>query len=751
MQASTVDTQEKTTSCRCHFCGNGSCNVLVHSVGNDITKVVRDPNWNNSIPDECQRLMHEGRAAIQYHYHPDRLNFPLKRVGERGQGRWERIGWDQALKEVGAKLNQIRDESGPEALFGVTGTAHYGDSLFVKSKFLNLFGTPNNVGNEQICHGPMTKAFECTVGWAYINKLAGEACKVFATNSNHRESHPTTWQKIKALKEAGSILISIDPRFTDTARLADYHIQLRPGSDGALFMAWMHVIINEDLYDHQFVDNWTVGFEELRAAVQEWTPEKAAEICWVRPELIRETARVFATVRPGFIMGYQSYDGQAPNGFRTNRACAMLNLLIGAIDKSCPIQGPLSGNSFVDDYWEERNDLLPDSIRPKQIGGERFSILGYPGWQMLGEYQQKRFGSQMYTHWSNQAHGPLVWRQCISGDPYPLRAMIASGAGVFTKFPNTKLILEAIQHLDLVVVADMFPNPLTAMADYVFPMSDWMERPIAETYDASLVGMLPAGLNAVEPIYERRSDYDFYRGLGIECGQAEYWPEDNIPAMLDRRLAPAGITFEELATTTKCLTEPIEYMKYAKKNPATGAPFGFATPSGKAEFKSGVLEKLGFDPLVHFEEPNFSPYSCDAEYLEKYPVILIAGNRAQPFYHSEFRQIPAMRDLHPDPIVEVNNQMGQQMDPPLRDGDWAWIETHVGRVKMKVRLTTALTPGVVAAERNWWFPEEDEKYPNLYGAFKSNINMILDDDPDKCGQEMGNYTCRNALCRIYRA
>lgn len=172
---------------------------------------------------------------------------------------------------------------------------------------------------------------------------------------------------------------------------------------------------------------------------------------------------------------------------------------------------------------------MPDSIRPKQIGGERFSILGYPGWQMLGEYQQKRFGSQMYTHWSNQAHGPLVWRQCISGDPYPLRAMIASGAGVLTKFPNTKLILEAIQHLDLVVVADMFPNPLTAMADYVFPMSDWMERPIAETYDASLVGMLPAGLNAVEPLYERRSDYDFYRRLGIECGRPNTGPKTTSP------------------------------------------------------------------------------------------------------------------------------------------------------------------------------------------------------------------------------
>ena len=742
--------EEKVTSVRCHFCGNGSCNVNVHSVGNDVLKVVPDPTWANSIPPECQRLRHEGRAAIQYHYHPDRLNFPQKRVGERGEGKWERISWDQGIAEVAAKLCELRDKYGAECVAGITGTAHYGDSMWVKSNFLNCFGTPNNIGNEQICHGPMTKAFECTVGWAYINKLAGESARVFATNSNHRESHPTTWQKIKAIHEAGSILISIDPRYTDTSRLSDFHIQLRPGSDGALLMAWIHVIIEEDLYDHAFVDNWTVGFEELKEAVAPWTPEKAAEICWVRPELIRQTAEVFATTRPGMIMGYQSYDGQAPNGFRTNRCCAILNILIGSIDKSCPIQGPLSNDLFEDDYHAEHNDMVPDEMRPKQIGGYRFPILGYPGWKLLGEYQQKRFGSQMYTHWSNQAHGPSVWRAILTEQPYKVRAIIISGSQPLTKFSNTQLIRDAFLQLDLLVVADMFPNPNTSIADYVFPMSDWMERPEVTTYDASLVGMAPAGEQAVEPLYERRSDFDFYRALGIACGQDEAtcWPDKTIRENLDRRLKGSGMTFHELATTKKNLMEPIEYMKYARTNPDTGLPYGFATPSGKAEIRSGVLEHFGFDPVIHYEEPNFSLYS-QPEYAKEYPVMLLAGNRAQPFYHSEFRQIPALRVLHPDPIVEVNNQWGQEMDPPLRDGDWAWVETHLGRVKMKVRLTTAVAPGVITSEHNWWFPEESES--DYYGAFKSNVNMLLDDDPDLCGQEMGNYTCRNALCKIYRA
>ena len=742
--------EEKATSCRCHFCGNGSCNVEVHTCGNEVTEVVRDPSWTNSIPSECQRLKNKGRAAVEYHYHPDRLNFPLKRIGERGSAQFERISWDQAIQEVADKILEIKAKYGAEAIGAITGTAHYGDYIWVKSKFLNLLGSPNNIGNEQICHGPCVKAYETTVGWTTINKLAGESAKVFVTNSNNRESHMTTWTKMKAMKETGSVIISIDPRFTDTSRLADYHIQLRPGSDGALLMSWMHVILRDGLYDKAFCDKWTVGIDELWEAVKDWTPEKAAEVCWVRAELIEQTARIFGTIRPGFIHGYQSYDGQAPNGFRTMRCCAMLNVLVGAVDKSCPIAGPVPSSLFIDDYWSECNDQIPMSQREKQIGGQRFPILGYPGWMALGEGQMRRFGSMMYAHWNNQAHGPMVWRAILTGEPYKVRALILNGSGALTKFSNTQLIRDAFMQLDLLVVADMFHNASTSLADYVFPMSDWMERPIAETYDASLVSMLPCGMNAVEPLYERRSDYDFYRALGVACGQGEFWPDETLMDNLNHRVSPSGMTFEEIATGKKVLMEPVEYMAYARMNPETGLPNGFATPTGKAEFHSSVLDQLGFDPVIHFEEPNFSVYSTP-EYAKEYPVMLLAGNRAQPYYHSEFRQINAMRELHPDPIVEVNNQWAQELDVPLRDGDWAWIETHIGRIKMKVRLTTALAPGVIAAEHNWWFPEEDGSYPNLYGACKSNINVVLDDDPDKCGQEMGNYTCRQAMCKIYRA
>ncbi|MGI6032614.1 MAG: molybdopterin dinucleotide binding domain-containing protein [Coriobacteriales bacterium] len=288
------------------------------------------------------------------------------------------------------------------------------------------------------------------------------------------------------------------------------------------------------------------------------------------------------------------------------------------------------------------------------------------------------------------------------------------------------------------------------MADYVFPMSDWMERPLLESYQASMMGTISCGMNAVEPMYERRSDYDFYRGLGVECGQEKYWPEKTLLENHNARLKGSGYTFQQIAEGPHQLSQEFHDYQYKDLDPKTGKPKGFATPSGKAEFHSGVLEALGQDPLIHFEEPNFSPYSTP-EYAKKYPYILITGARIQPYYHSEHRQIPSLRAMHPDPIVEINPEDAQMCEPPIADGDWVYIETHMGRIKMRARVTTAVAVGVVSAEHNWWFPEDDPTYPNLYGAFKSSINVVLDDDPDKCGEELGNYTNKNAMCNIYRA
>lgn len=661
--------KEKVTSCRCHFCGSAACNVNVFSKGDMVTKVLPDPEWPNSEA-HCSRLANEGKAALEYHYHADRLNYPLKRTGKRGENAWEQISWDQALDEISARLNALRAEFGPETLAAITGTHHYSDNTWPKSRFLNLFGSPNNLGNEQICHGPMTKAYETTLGWAGQLYMVAGVTKCLVLNSNQRESAPPMFSNIEQCKWAGGKIISINPRFGDVGRLADYYVPLRPGTDGALYLAWLHVIIEEELYDKEFVEKWCVGFDDLREAVKEWTPEKAAEVCWVPADTIAETARVYATNKPSRIIAMQAYDGQAPNGFRTLRAVAMLEAITGNIDDACYVLGPYTGeNLFIDDFQMECTDRIPEDQWKKQVGGERFSVLGYPGWKLIGEQQKKRFGTQMYSYWSNQAHGPLVWRQILSGEPYPIKALIISGAAPLTKYSNPKIIYEAYKKLDLIVVLDFFHNPNTMMADYVLPMSDWMERDILETNTGHLSGFLASGMRAVNPMFERRSDYEFWRELGMRCGQQDDWPWKTLRDVYDYRLSPQNLTFEEFALRKKSDAIPLVYHMYEQTNPKTGKPYGFGTPSGKVELKSAILDELGFDPVTHYEEPNFSPYSTP-EYAEKYPYILITGGRVQPYYHSEHRQIPSLRAQHPDPIVEINPETAQALNPPVADGDW---------------------------------------------------------------------------------
>lgn len=743
--------EEKVTSCRCHFCGQAVCNVNVYTRNGEITKVLPDPNWPYSMT-HCTRFKNEGKAALEYHHHRDRLNFPMKRVGERGENKWEIISWDQALDEVADKLNAIREEHGASAVGAISGTSHYGDYLVSKTKFLNTFGSSQAHGNEAICYGQMTKAYECTVGWDTLHSPAPD-CGCLVTCSDQRESQTATFATYEEMHARGMKIIDIQPRFCSNSRLADYHLSIRPGTDGALILTWINMIIQNEWYDRDFVEQWCIGFEELKESVKNWTPEKAAEICWLSADMIKETCRVWATSHRPLYCVAQIYEGQAPNGFNINRAIAILNCIMGTLDNGDYLVGPLDPTKFVVDQIEERDDLLPWSEQVKQIGGDRFRVMGYPGWHAIKRDQDRRWGSAIFAGWSNQGHAPTLWRHIINeiSEPTPVKALILTACGALTKFSNTKLILEAFKKLELLVVIDFFPNANTMMADYVFPAADWMERDGLESYMADYKGSLPAGMRAVDPLYERRSDYDFFRGLAIRTGAAEYWPDETLRDNHNSRMKNMGMTYEELATSpSRTVVEPVEDFHYAMPNPATGQAYGMGTPSGKCELRSNILEELGYSPIPYYEEPNFSPVSTP-EYAKEYPFILCTGARIQPYYHSEGRQIKSWRPMHPDPMIEMNVQDAQMMEPPIYDGDWAWIETHIGRIKMKVRTTNGINPGVVHAEHNWWFPEKDPKYPSLFGTFESNINAVLDDDPDKCGVEGGTYTCNTAMCKVYKA
>jgi anaerobic selenocysteine-containing dehydrogenase len=249
---------------------------------------------------------------------------------------------------------------------------------------------------------------------------------------------------------------------------------------------------------------------------------------------------------------------------------------------------------------------------------------------------------------------------------------------------------------------------------------------------------LITGERAVPPECERREDYQLWRELGIRLGQKEFWQWENYEQTLDYRLRPMGYTHAEFTHKVRGFFFPNDKKKYEK--------YGFATRSGKVELYSSLLADEGYDPLPFYEEPAESPISTP-ELAREYPYILITGGRVRYFYHSEFRQIKSMRKRHPDPLVEINTETARKLG--INNGDWVWIETHVGRIQQKAKLDPYINPRVVNCEHGWWFPEDPAEEPSLHGVWKSNVNVLLDDDPQKCDPIIGSWAY-HGLCKIYR-
>ncbi len=228
----------------------------------------------------------------------------------------------------------------------------------------------------------------------------------------------------------------------------------------------------------------------------------------------------------------------------------------------------------------------------------------------------------------------------------------------------------------------------------------------------------------------------------------EAWPWENVREMFNAMLATtiAGMTFEELRDKGFAY-DIVEYKKYEKGSLRPDKKPGFNTPTGKVELYSTVFEKCGLDPLPYFEEPPESPVATP-EVAKEYPLILTTGARIGAFFHSEHRQIPSLRQMHPDPITEVHPETARKLG--IKDGDWVWIESPRGRVKQKAQLFSDMEPNIVHAEHGWWFPELPGEEPWLHGLRESNINVCMDDDPEICNTLTGAFPLRTALCKIYK-
>ncbi|GAB6097567.1 molybdopterin-dependent oxidoreductase [Desulfatiferula olefinivorans] len=715
------------------YCGlcHPRCGTLLHIENGRIVKVTGDPDHPINRGVICER----GRLMPDHVHHPDRLNHPLKRVGEKGGGQWQKISWDQALDEVAEKLSTLNDRYGAETLAFTHGTkrTYHWDCR----RFFNLFGSPNTCGVNNICMCPSYATEYATYGGMVMGPRMGAECIVNWGN-NPSNSEPTfAYAQLLHAKKEGAKLITIDPRRTREAETADLWLQVRPGTDVALMLGWIRLIIDEDLYDHDFVENWTVGFDDLKKAAAPYTPEKVSDITGVPRDLIVQAARMYATSKPALIPWGYGLDKQGINSTQCARARAILRAITGNLEvpggENFSIAEPVGK---VRD-WEhlEINDVIPRSQRDKQLGADRYPFFGFPGWEKnLAANHKLPHGRVMAPEaWhSNMAHAKDVMDAVITGKPYPVTAAISLASNPLLSFPNTKRVYEALTKLELYVVMDYFMTPSAALADYVFPASSTVEQP--EIWLTG--GFCMACTQGIDPLYERRNSYDFYRGLGIRLGQEEHWPWETVEKVYDYCLEPVGLTFKQLSD---------QYGIFGKREFKGYEKYGFGTPSGKVELRSSIFEDLGLSPLPVYREPVCGP-SSSPEPSRDYPFILITGSRFMPMYHSEQRQIEKARTKNPDPLVTIHPETAAKLK--LEPGDWAVISTPLGKIRQRVRLSDSIRQDMVDVQHGWWFPERDQKLPDPFGALESNANILCPDDPEFCSPEIGSWPHSALLCNI---
>jgi len=353
-------------------------------------------------------------------------------------------------------------------------------------------------------------------------------------------------------------------------------LQLRPGTDCVLYLAMINVIIEENLYDKEFVEKWCYGFNILREYVKEFPPEKMADITWVPAEKIREAARTYATNKPATIM-----NGMGVEHLHNCIEALHCLMILPAITGNLGISGgqEISGHhdQYIPDYDICLNHMLADEQKAKEIGSERFKLMSFRGYDLLMKHAKKR----LMRYGLSTAHEPSVYRAMITGKPYPVKALITMASNPMVTQANIRLVYEALKSVDIYVVHDFWMTPSAELADYVLPAAMWLERPnVYNFYDTAPfleVGeaLLPA---RIEGQFERRNDYEFWCGLGRRLGQEEYWPWGTLEEAFDYRLSPLGKTMQQVIEEGGVTGYAVKEKIYEE--------MGFGTPTGKVELYS---------------------------------------------------------------------------------------------------------------------------------------------------------------------
>lgn len=650
----------------CSICDpNCICGLDLYVKDGEIIKVEGMAEHMNSRGTLCSK----GAATRQYVYSPDRLKKPLKRAGERGEGRFREITWDEAYDTITEKLLEAKTALGPESAAFYVGYSKWMRPYVQRMSF--TYGSPNFCTESSTCNKAMLLAWKSIYGTGAGPDMKNANCLIVWT-SNPMHSNTPVAEILFNKKDAGMKLIVVDPRLTPTAAIADIHLQLRPGTDGALALGMANVIVNENLYDIEFVEKYTHGFAEYREYIKQFTPEKTSELTGVPAEKIIAAARMYATVKPASLMPSSSAVVHCTNGAQNYRAAMMLIGLTGNFD--VPGGNIPSKQSYLDIASGFDTNIVPFTM-PKP-------------WSDL----KPRIGQAEVPVWCefvDEAQAMFLPDYIINENPYPVKTLVAFGLN-HRMWPDPKRMEQAMMKLDFFVNLDPFMTDSCRFADIVLPVCTSVERGEFKSYPG---GYVIHTKPAVKPLYESISDLDFVFELSKRLGLDDALLSKGYEACINYILEPSGATLEESlkhpgGMVVKAQAPP-EYKKYEKN--------GLPTPSGKMEFSSGVIAKYknlrGHDPLPLYNPPKHSA-AASPELFEKYPFIISTGARLPMFVHTRMFRLPWSRALRPEPAADINPDDAARLG--IKQGDAIKIRTPEGEITVAANISEMILEGVVS-------------------------------------------------------
>jgi anaerobic selenocysteine-containing dehydrogenase len=790
----------------CH----GGCGVLVHVKDNKVIKVEGDPDhpWNQG------RLCSRCLSMTQYMYHPDRLKTPLKRVGKKGEGKFAPISWDEAYDLIEAKMKKIREEHGPESVIFHQGTGR--DIGGWISMLAYAYGSPNWMfGLSGIsCYTPRLMMMSITQGDFAVVDASQWHEKRYDDPQYRIPETVTIWgQNLPAtcpdgffghwyvdLMKRGTQLLVIDPRCTWIASRAKLWLQLRPGTDAALALGFIHVILKENLWDKSFVEKWTnapflvmekddkpallreshiksggsgdnfvvhdaatgdfvvwdskdqsyeqpdttpsltgafsvtltdgssatvktvwTRYQENAAA---YTPEKVSDITWVPADKIVEGARMYAKSAPSALHWGLPID-TIPSTIPTSQAINHLWCMTGNLD--------IPGGNAIARY---ACDVV---TYPYHAGG---AILSLPE-----EVAKKRIGMNEYgpiKDFRAWAQPDKVLEQIFSGDPYEIKGMwIQTANPIACTGMEPGKWRDAIKKLDFTVCVDLFMTPTAMLCDVILPAASFLEKDSLKAWWVPL-----QAIKKTVDVGECKSDIEI--NLELSKRFMKDFPFESVHDLFDSLLASSGMTYKDLQEKTWIMppdghpSKP--YARYEKGLLRPDGKPGFRTPSGKIELYSSWLEKWELDPMPYHEEPPYSPVSTP-DLFKKYPLILCTGRRMGPYFHSEHRQIPWLREQQKEPVLEIHPDTAEKLG--IGNGEKVCVENWLGKITVTAMTTPIIHPDVVMAEHGWWFPEKEGAEPSLFGVWDVNVNQLIPMSNE--GKGGLGAPIKSMLCRVYKA